>query len=235
MGQPYSKSKYHPNGRDLTGQVFGRWVVVAFSGYVGPNREAFWECRCDCGVTRPVRAASLLNGRSSSCGCYNRERVSWVATSHGKCTSREYRIWANMIQRCHNSSSSAYDRYGGRGIQVCPQWRNSFDDFLEHMGESPSKDHSIDRIDNNGNYEPGNCRWATRDEQMLNTRRNRRYEFSGKSLTIGEWSEVLGIDKGTLVSRLKLGWSVEKTLSTPLNLRRSDARRRTILEKSTIK
>lgn len=121
-----------------------------------------------------------------------------------------------MIQRCQTKSLSVYPIYGGRGIKVCSRWRNSFDKFISDMGIRPRAGMSIDRIDPNGDYEPGNCRWATQETQANNTRRNRFIEFDGKRLTISQWARTMGIKKRTLHGRIYLrGWSVEKALTTP--------------------
>ena len=130
--------------------------------------------------------------------------------------SSEYSIWMNLRSRCYNPKNTRYDMYGGRGITVCQRWRDDFMNFLEDMGRRPSSDHSIDRIDNDGNYEPSNCRWATRSEQARNRRSSRFLEFGGRRITLAEWAEEIGIDKRTLHIRLKAGWSIERALTEPL-------------------
>jgi hypothetical protein len=165
---------------DLTGQVFGRWTVLCFFG-IGKHRQAVWLCRCDCGKERVIRGGDLRSGDTQSCSCLQRELASQRIRAavgalnfkhgHARVDSEtpEYRSWYNMIQRCTNSRREDYPRYGGRGIKVCERWRDSFAAFLEDMGRRPAGT-SIDRIDVNGNYEPGNCRWATPKEQRLNQR-----------------------------------------------------------------
>ncbi|HEY9737554.1 MAG TPA: hypothetical protein V6D06_14770 [Trichocoleus sp.] len=121
-----------------------------------------------------------------------------------------------MKSRCHNPNNAAYDRYGGRGIVVCDRWRESFENFYADMGPRPSEQHSIDRINNDGNYEPGNCRWATDKQQSRNTRRNRLLTYNGETLFLDEWAERLSISKHTLQTRLWRGWSVEEAFETPI-------------------
>lgn len=155
--------------RNLTGARFGRLIVISFAG-TNSRRDALWLCRCDCGIEKIVSRNHLTRRsfRTLSCGCLNRD----VCTSHGygSITDRrpEYEAWHAMKQRCLNPKHKSYHRYGGRGITICDRWRDSFEAFLADMGPRPSADLSIDRIDNDGNYEPSNCRWTTRQVQMSN-------------------------------------------------------------------
>lgn len=193
---------------DLTGQVFGRLAVLEFSHN---KHHAYWKCRCECGEVRTVRAVYLKSGHTTSCGCYNRERV----TSHGMYDSPEYTIWRAMIQRCTNPNASNYSRYGGRGITVCPEWR-VFENFLRDMGPRPTKDHSIDRKANSGLYCKENCRWATSKEQNNNTRGNRLISHDGETHTMSQWSEFVGVPYETLKSRIVRGWDVGRALTEPV-------------------
>jgi hypothetical protein len=127
----------------------------------------------------------------------------------------EYHIWHNMRTRC-TPGWREFHNYGGRGISVCERWANSFEAFYEDMGPRPSENHSIDRIDNDGNYEPGNCRWATRKEQGRNTRFNVMIEYNGAIRCAAEWAEIFRLSTSNILSRLSLGWSIERALTTPV-------------------
>ena len=136
-------------------------------------------------------------------------------SSHGRAASPEYRSWQAMKSRCYRETDPRFRRYGARGIRVCRRWLDSFESFLADLGPKPSPAHSIERVDNDGDYEPGNCRWATPQEQGRNTARNRLVEYEGTRLTIAEWAERIGMNRETLRARFKYGWSAERALTTP--------------------
>jgi hypothetical protein len=204
-----------------TGQRFGRWIALSPSE-VSPDGSRWWACRCDCGTERLVPARALFRGKSRSCGCLRRERsAAWhkLHAKHGMRGSPEYVVWRNMWSRCANPKHKSFSYYGGRGITVCPKWRD-FMVFLNSMGERPFPGASIDRIDNELGYSPTNCRWVSAKEQARNRRGNRVLAWNGISLTFAEWAERSGISSETLRRRLNLGWSVSRALTTPLRYHR---------------
>lgn len=200
---------------DLAGKRTGMLVAVRSVGHRGNSRAHFWECRCDCGKTAHVRANYLRSGKTTSCGC--QKRLGHKPT-HGHARGRQtptYLAWLGLRSRCSNPKNIRWPEYGGRGITVCERWKESFEHFLADMGEKPSRAHQIDRINNDGNYEPSNCRWTTRIEQMNNTSANVRVVFQGRVQTIAQWARELGIAANTIAVRLRIGWSPERALTAP--------------------
>lgn len=204
----------NPQIKDRTGQRYGRLLAI---GFVGTSTQgALWLCHCDCGKNIVARGNHLGYGGSQSCGCLKVEKSLAVVQTHGMYKSREYLCWMNMWRRCTYSKHKAFPDYGGRGIKVCERWEK-FENFYADMGAKPDPKHSLDRIDVNGHYEPGNCRWATASDQLNNTRRNHTVEFRGESKTISEWAKAMNMSHETLRARLRLGWSIECALTTPVN------------------
>lgn len=170
------QSEKHPYSRDLTGRDFGRLTVTEFAGVQdrGPRKkQLLWRCKCSCGRTTVVSTAKLNYGWTTSCGCWQREarERSKKNLKHGRHNTPEYYAWTGMKQRCLNPNYHHYENWGGRGITICQRWIDSFEAFYADMGPKPSPQHSLDRFPNgDGNYEPGNCRWATAKQQANNRR-----------------------------------------------------------------
>lgn len=196
---------------DLTGQRFGKLTVIARAPIA---RRGYWTCKCDCGETSTAEGTNLRLGKSTSCGCNKAIATAAKNTTHGQRHTRAYRIWAGMKARCVNPNRISYPNYGGRGVKLCARWEE-FENFLADMGHPPPK-HSIDRIDNEGDYEPGNCRWATKIQQMNNRRDNPLLSHAGFTRTIAEWSRVTGIPRYLIYDRIfNRGWSVANAVTKP--------------------
>lgn len=203
------------NFTDITGQTFGRLIVMGRAENTKPGKVR-WKCLCVCGGTTITGTHELRSGNTKSCGCFGKEQLDDARTTHDKSNTPEYNTWCHMKGRCHNPKNVGFKDYGGRGIIVCNEWRNDFMAFFDHVGSKPSENHSIERIDNNGNYEPGNVRWAMPKEQNNNQRSNHNITFQGAKKTRAQWAETLGINKGTLSSRIhQLHWPIEKALTHP--------------------
>lgn len=198
---------------DLTGQRFGRLVAVERL----EARYAYWLCKCDCGQTKRVRLSHLRSGATTSCGCYGLERSTQSATKHGMNRTRTHNIWSLMLQRCRDPGCTIWPYYGGRGISVCERWLK-FENFLADMGVCPDG-LTLERENTDGNYEPKNCRWATKVEQARNKRNNHVLTYQGESLCIAAWAERLGVSRNLLYSRINKGWSVERAFTEPSNRR----------------
>ena len=216
-----------------TGQKFSRLLIVdEFKD--GKIRRV--KVLCDCGNTKVLAKSKVVSGETRSCGCLasesardsiNKIRETRVLSEearsrmggetrfnkkHGMKGSPEYSVWNSMISRCENPSSSSYENYGARGISVCPEWRESFEAFFKDMGERPSKEHSIDRVDNDGDYTPRNCRWASRRQQHLNKRNTVWVEYRGGKIQATELARELGIKPDTFLARLRRGFSIDEAV-----------------------
>jgi hypothetical protein len=203
---------------DLTGHVFGR-LTVLHEAPSRHDRKRRWVCQCQCGNTSEVVTSNLTTGRTKSCGCLkaevSRKRAKHNAAANGKLTN-EYRVWIEMKQRCYNPNCNRYYTHGARGISVCDAWRKSFVQFMEDMGPRP-KGLTLERRDNDGDYTPENCYWATRTAQARNRRTTARATINGETKPIKEWCEQLNMPYGTVMARINhCGWSKEQALTTPV-------------------
>lgn len=191
---------------DLTGCRFGKLTVLMPSG-VDSSGHYTWLCECDCGNMKTINGDSLRRGLTTSCGC--------ITYKHGDTDSKLYRRWQTMRRRCYDSNKREYGQYGGRGIQVCDRWCDFslFKDDVTSLPHAEEPGYTLDRIDNDGNYEPENIRWATRTTQANNRRSNVTITYNGESHTLSEWSRKLGINYYKLRQRLKLGWSIERAFA----------------------
>lgn len=207
------------NGARLEGQVFGRLTVRSEAGRTA-HQKRLWLCQCECGGTNTVSTGSLRSQKIISCGCAMVDAI----TKHGMHKSSEYTIWGQMKDRCYRAGTSKYGRYGGRGIRVCDAWRESFAAFYRDMGPRPSKDYTLDRIDNDGDYGPDNCRWTTADVQYRNRRQTKWIEFNDERLCQKDWCRRYDLDEATFTARLKRGWSLDRALTTPALVQNRNSR-----------
>ena len=187
---------------EISGRRFGQLTAVKRVGKK-KNGNSIWEFVCDCGESVETESYSVKTGKVHSCKSCGANRSKMASVKHGMTSSPEYRIWTGIKTRCTNRKSIAFKNYGGRGVTMCVSWANSFDAFVLDMGLRPSDQHSIDRIDTNGNYEPSNCRWATREEQANNKRSNLKIEANEKLMTVAEAARASGLTYGCLHYRLK--------------------------------
>lgn len=198
----------------MIGHRFTRWLVLAEIPE-RRNGKRCYQCRCDCGAESICVAGNLRSGISKSCGCLKSERIHDAKFVHGRDTSdRTYQCWSSMRDRCNNPSTRKYNRYGGRGIRVCDRW-GSFPNFLSDMGECPPR-LTLERKNNDGNYEPSNCRWATRREQSLNKSTTRHVTAFGETKPLTVWTEEKQISFLAVWKRLKRGWPAERALTEPV-------------------
>lgn len=204
-----------PRFQNLTGQIFGRLTVC---GYLGrAHSSSLWLCRCLCGNDTSVSASHLKSGHTQSCGCFRVEVHKATPLTHGESRgtnrTKEYSVWRGIITRCENPNFRYWADYGGRGIKVCERWRNSFVDFLADVGRAPSPKHSIDRINNDGDYEPSNVRWVTSAEQAKNRRSNILVDYNGNTVILAEACRLAGVDYKRTLQRIRVyGWSFDDAI-----------------------
>jgi len=189
--------------KDYTGQKFGRLSIISFAKR--ENNKTYFNCLCDCGIIKTLNIANLLNKTTNSCGCLSKELIKNRFTTHGLEHTSEYKSWQSLKKRCYNKNCKDYKYYGERGITVCQEWIDSFENFIKDMGMKPSKEHSIDRINNNLGYFKENCKWATKKEQSNNKRSNRKViniETNEVFNTIEEAAKSINMSSKELGKRL---------------------------------
>lgn len=186
------------------GKKFGRLTILSLT-YDPTTKKYASVCRCDCGTIREYDFACVRSGSTISCGCYLKEIRGKASIKHHMYKSKEHKAWRHIKERCFNENCKYYYNYGGRGITMCDRWRDSFENFFADMGYAPSSKHSVDRIDVNGNYEPGNCRWATDRQQSQNKRGTYYITYDGRTKSTCEWEDLLGLRRGRLRAAYKKG------------------------------
>lgn len=202
-------SKYAPI---TPGCKFGRLTVLASA----PRRTKYvaWLCKCECGEERIVLQQSLNSGDSTSCGCYHRQVMVLPRITNNIRKLKSYTVWMSMNSRCNNPNNEYYYAYGGRGISICDRWKD-YVNFLEDMGEVPQS-MTIDRIDNDGDYSPENCRWATRKQQANNRNTTNQIAWRGETHSLPEWADKLEIPLKTIACRFHRGWDPERMFTQPV-------------------
>lgn len=201
---------------ELVGKRFGRLKVIRRNGS-SKHKRALWLCRCDCGNELTVIGNSLTVGRVNSCGCLKIEQLKERLITHGLTTSEHfhplYETWSGIKDRINNPNNPGWHNYGGRGIKICDRWKDSFQNFIDDMGPRPSDKHSIDRIDNDGDYCPDNCRWATRKQQANNKQTSISITIGNQTKPISEWCKHYKIKYATALWRFNHGWAIDKIFS----------------------
>ena len=195
--------------KDISGKKFGRLTALYKLHNHHDKGHTYWLCACDCGNLVEICLSSLQNGKTKSCGCLRKD----IITKHGKSNTRLYNIYYAMKVRCYNKNRKDYKNYGGRGIKICDEWQDNFQAFYDwSMSHGYDDTLTIDRIDNNGNYEPNNCRWVTVKQQNRNRRSNINFTCNGETHCLKEWCEILGLNYSTVQIRIQRNWSIERAL-----------------------
>ncbi len=193
-------SKNRHNFRDLTDQRFGQLIAISLNPERAKGGQARWNCICDCGNPKVVQSSNLCNLTTTSCGHFRRDRAAALNKTHGQWQTRAFSAWVAARKRCFNPRYQSFKDYGARGITMCERWRNDFSEFLRDMGPCPDG-LTLERINNNGNYEPGNCEWASYTDQGRNRRNTIRITHEGRTLTLMEWSEITGVSPSLIRQR----------------------------------
>lgn len=209
---------------DITGNRYGNLIVIKRVDNQGKGFTVY-ECLCDCGNTKLVRANNLKSGAVKSCGCLRRNNTK--NRTHNMSHTKLYRVWANMKNRCYNQNLKSYKDYGGRGITVCDEWRDSFENFMNWAYSSGYTEHlTLDRIDNNGGYNPSNCRWTDPKKQANNRRSCVIYTHDGRSMNLREWCDYLNLNYKLVYNRIhKCGWDFEKAITEPCDITKRNKRK----------
>lgn len=203
--------------KDLTGQKFNHLTVVKLAS----RNPIYWECVCDCGNTTFVRTSNLTRGQVKTCGCAHKRGN----PTHGHSNTRLYRIYKKIIRRCYCADEPSYHNYGGRGITVCDEWKNDFMTFYNWaLDNGYDESLSIDRINNDGNYEPTNCRWVDSKQQSNNRRTNKLFRYKGKTQTLMQWCEEYNVNYERVYARLSRGWNFEEAIETKDDARKHKRR-----------
>ena len=202
--------------KDMAGSRYGKLTVKGLDGV--RNGLAWWLCECECGNTAIVRGTSLRSGQTKSCGCIFKQMNATRWYRHGESHTRLHNLWCGMLQRCYDTNGKEYHRYGGRGIGVCEEWLvyENFRDWAKSTGYDESASFgecTLDRVDNDGNYEPSNCRWISLSEQFINRGNQYTVTYRGETLTVSQWSKKVGIEYRTLLYRIKKGWDLDKAFT----------------------
>lgn len=202
---------------DRSGRKYGRLTAIRVSHY-NERKQAYWLCVCDCGTEKSIFGGNLTSGAVISCGCYSRENPAHLIHGAAKDFQHypEYDIWLGMKGRVHNPNNKRFKFYGGRGITICQQWLDSFENFYRDMGQRPHPKLTLHRVNNNGNYCPENCVWATKKVQNREKTNTHWQTYQGERKSLADWADITGINYTALHQRLRAGWSVERAFTTPV-------------------
>jgi hypothetical protein len=198
---------------NLIGEKFGKLLVKKESGR-NKKGSVLWECLCDCGNITTVSTGALRSSNTTSCGCFRKENASNIFRKHYLKGTTEYCSWQLMKDRCYNENNKTFKYYGGKGIKVCDEWLNSPKQFVSDMGLKPNREYTIDRINCNGNYEPSNCKWASKSEQSRNRSDSIRFTINNVEKSLHDWADIYNIEARVVYKRIWRGWDIMKALTT---------------------
>lgn len=194
---------------DLTGETFGKLKVLEFAGK--KNGRNYWKCQCSCGKVIEASTGNLRSGRATNCGCFRIERTKLANTTHGKTNTKLYGVYKHMYRRCYKETEPAYKNYGGRGIKICEEWLNNFENFYDWaVNNGYDENLTLDRINVNGNYEPSNCRWVNQTVQQNNRTNNVRLVHNGEEHTLAQWALIIGVPYKAFHLRYKRHGNIDR-------------------------